>query len=39
LSSAELQLKTANFDEFVDMLNQQGFLLKRGNRVYKVQQS
>jgi len=35
----ELNIRVANFEDFIESLNYQGYLLKKGNRVYKVQTS
>jgi len=35
----DLGVGVKNFDDFIDSLNNQGFLLKKGNRVYKLSTS
>ena len=35
----DLHLQIPNMDDFVESLNHHGYLLKKGNRVYKVQTS
>jgi DNA helicase MCM8 len=32
----EMKLNVTNFEDFIENLNTQGFLLKKGNRTYKV---
>jgi DNA helicase MCM8 len=32
----DMQLRVTNFEDFVDSLNNQGYLLKKGNQVYKL---
>ena len=37
--SKDMQLRVANFEDFLDSLNNQGYLLKKGNKVFKLQTS
>ena len=32
----DMRLKTASFEDLIDSLNNQGYLLKRGNKIYKL---
>jgi DNA helicase MCM8 len=34
--SQELGIKVSNFEDFIDSLNTQNYLLKKGNRTYKL---